>query len=356
MVRILERWKACRKPCCRRKKGRRRKRVALLRRPPDARAVFNADDVQDFLQAEGFSAIDPGLASFADQMRLFREAELVVGSLGSGLVGSLFGRPHQRLISLAPSGWADGYFIRLFQHLDACHADLRGPSVEQNGVAADRAPHRIAVEELAAAMAVVLQPETRSARRVDGEMLPGRLGAEVLRLPLQADGLEHDPILLNQESGSDHALALCFGEHFNPTRDPIRSDNALVLTSGGWSAPEPTHRWSLGPSSGLRFARSRLPRGMAFWLEIEGQGHVYPPELPTRPLDVLVNGKPAGRFDVIGRARYFCLIPAEMLGDSDDVALTFLHPVCPSPRQMGVGEDDRPLGFGFERLVFYKTD
>jgi hypothetical protein len=297
------------------KKGRRRKRVALVRRPPDARAVFNADEVRDFLQSEGFSAVDPGSESFASQMRLFREADLVVGSLGSGFAGSLFGGPRQRLVSLAPAGWTDGYFIRLFQHLHARHADVRGPAVEQNGVAPDRAPHGIAVEDLAAAMAVVLQPETRSARQVDGEMLPSQLGAEVLCVPFQEDGPVH--------------------------------------TTGRWSASEPTHRWSLGPSSGLRFARSRLPSGTAFWLEIEGQGHVYPPEMPTRPLHVLVNGVPAGHFDVIGRARYFCLVAAEMLADSDDVALTFLHPVCPSPRQMGAGEDDRALGFGFEKITFH---
>ena len=41
--------------------------------------------------------------------------------------------------------------------------------------------------------------------------------------------LEHDPILLNRQSESDHALALCFGEHFNPMGDPVRSDNALVI-------------------------------------------------------------------------------------------------------------------------------
>ncbi len=170
-------------------------------------------------------------------------------------------------------------------------------------------------------MAAVLQPDTAleaaGARRVDGELVPCRLGAQVMSVSFHGDG--------------------------------------RVQFTGNWSGPEPAHRWSVGPSSGLAFARAALPGDGPFWLEIEGQGHVYPPRLPTRPLDVLVNGAPAGHFDVIGRARYFCHVTTEMLASRDDVALTFLHPVCPSPRQMGAGEDDRPLGFGFEKLIFYKA-
>jgi len=297
--------------------GRQRKRVALLRRPPDARALCNADEVQHFLQAQGFSAVDPGAESFASQMRLFKEAELVVGSLGSGFAGSIFGRHGQKLVTLAPADWADGYFIRLFQHVGANHADLRGPVIVQDGLAADRAPHSIALNELADAIETLLRPDGGWAARVDGEMVPRRFGPEKLSLSFQDDGRVH---------------------YF-----------------GGWSGPEPTHRWSLGASSGLCFARAALPEGKAFWLEIVGQGHVYPPRLPTRPLDVLVNGVPAGHFDVIGRARYFCLVTPEMFATSA-VTLTFLHPVCPSPRVMGAGDDDRPLGFGFEKLAFYAAD
>ncbi len=298
--------------------GRRRKRIAFLRRPPDARAVFNADEVQHFLAAQGFSLVDPGAESFVGQMRLFNDAELVVGSLGSGFTGSLFGGHGQKLVTLAPAGWADGYFIRLFQHLGANHADLRGPAIVQEGVAADRAPHGIALAELADAIETLLQPDRGWASLVDGERVPRRLGPETLNVSFR--------------------------------------DDRTVRYTGGWSGSEPTHRWSLGPWSGLSFAREALPDGAAFWLEIEGQGHVYPPSLPTRPLEVVVNGVPAGHFAVIGRARYFCLVTADMLAGSDDVTLTFLHPVCPSPRDMGAGEDDRKLGFGFEKLAFYLAD
>jgi hypothetical protein len=128
--------------------GRQRPRLALLRRPPDARAVFNAEEIERSLKAQGFAAVDLAAQSFTSQVRLFQEAALVVGSFGSNFTGTLFGRPGQNLISLAPAGWADGYFIHLFQHLGARHADLRGPAILQDGVAPDRAPHRIDTHDL----------------------------------------------------------------------------------------------------------------------------------------------------------------------------------------------------------------
>jgi hypothetical protein len=109
--------------------GRTRPRIALLRRPPDARALENGGEIASFLKHQGFATVHLGALPFATQVRLFREAELVVGSLGSNFAGTLFGGTGPKLVSLAPAGWADGYFIRLFQHLGARHADLRGPAI-----------------------------------------------------------------------------------------------------------------------------------------------------------------------------------------------------------------------------------
>jgi hypothetical protein len=117
--------------------------------------------------------------------------------------------------------------------------------------------------------------------------------------------------------------------------------NATPYVRGDWSGPEPGLQWSLGPASSLA-----LPDAPgAAWLEIEGQGHVYP-DLPTRPLSVAVDRRELGSFEVIGRTRLFCPWP----GGGE---VTFRHPVCPSPRDMGAGTDDRALGFGFEALRLY---
>ena len=76
---------------------------------------------------------------------------------------------------------------------------------------------------------------------------------------------------------------------------------------------------------------------------------MYPPHLPTRPLTVLANGAEIGQFEVVGRTRLFCPVPAV----AGPLVLTFVHPICPSPSMMGAGADDRPLGFGFEKVCLY---
>jgi hypothetical protein len=298
-----------------RKRGDPKRKIALLRRPPDARAVFNAGAVHKRLAALGFSPIDPTSRHFLDQIRLFDEAEIVVGSLGSNFAAALCAGQERRLISLAPAAWEDGYFIRMFQRLGTLHGDFRGPSTLLDGDDGERSPHLVDPERLAEAVeAVAGAAPGEAGLMVDGEWVPRRIGALLLDFDF-ADG-----------------------------------GNAEAIVAGEWSAPEDTHRWSLGASSGCAFSRETLPRGASFWLEIAGQGHVYPPHLPTRPFSVLVNDVEAGSFEVIGRTRLFCRLTPEMLGAADMVSLTFHHPICPSPRAMGAGADDRPLGFGFETM------
>jgi hypothetical protein len=302
------------------RKRPRQPRVAMLRRPPLSRAVFNAGGVQDFLAGEGFAAVDLALTPFIEQVRLFAEADIVLGSLGSDFAGAVFAPEAARLVSLAPADWADGYFIRLFQRIGAVHADIRGPSTRLGtrlGTDLSQSPHIADPRAIAEGIAAVLRP-VRDEVEVDGELLPRRLGRMHLELGFGLDAQK------------------------NPAE-----------VSGAWSPPEANHRWSLGPGSDLSIARKNFPQAGGAWLEIEGQGHVYPPILPTRPLSVRVNGQVVGCFDVIGRTRLFCRIPAEALDGHDPVLIEFLHPVCPSPCAMGAGEDYRPLGFGFEALRIF---
>jgi len=297
-----------------------RRKIAVLRRPPLARAVYNAPEIVALLEQHGFVVADLASMRFLDQLRLFTDAEIVVGSLGSDFVGALFAREGAKLVSLAPANWEDGYFIRLFQRIGACHADIRGPSTLFQG-AQDRAAHLADPQAIAAAIEAVQQPGLADFRdvTVDGEAMPRRLGRALLSYSFGAGG------------------------------------NVPQSLTGAWSAAEPTHRWSLGPVSGVTLPRDRLAGDGPFWLEIAGQGHVYPPHLPTRPLQILASGIDLGRFDVIGRTAIFCRIPRAALAGGGDLPLTFVHPVCPSPRAMGAGEDDRALGFGFERICLYSA-
>jgi hypothetical protein len=281
-----------------------RPRVAVLRGKPLARSVFNRAEIAARLTDQGFACLDPTTLAFGEQIAAYAEARLIVSSLGSEVWPLLFAPPGVSCVSLAPSSWPDGYFIPFFQHAEARHADLRGPATLFGGSDPQRSSHLIDPARLDAAIeAVQLAPA--DAVVVDGETLPRRLGACLFELRFGTGG------------------------------------NAGPHLGGDWSGPEPGLQWSLGPACAVS-----LPavRGAA-WLEIEGQGHVYP-HLPTRPLAVTEGDREIGRFDVIGHTRLFCKL-------EKGTKLTFHHPVCPSPRAMGAGSDDRPLGFGFETLRLY---
>jgi hypothetical protein len=280
--------------------------IASLRRAPFSRTVYNAAEIEAALKAQKFHIADFARLSFLGQVCAFVGAETVVAGLGSDVWASLFAPENLPIVTLAPAAWEDGYFIRQFQRIGARHADIRGPSTLLDAGDPIRSPHLADPAEIAAGIEAARRPAAADLT-VDGEAMPRRLGPQILRID--------------------------FGQ----------SGNSARFTTGAWSDPEPTHRWSLGPSSGLS-----LPEGLPdAWAEIEGQGAIHPPHLPTRPFTVVVDGKEAGAFEVIGRTRIFCRVPAEA------GTLTFLHPICPSPRQMGAGPDDRPLGFGFESVTLY---
>jgi len=298
--------------------GKSPRRIASLRRGQGARAVFNASAIKDFLHGEGFALCALEQMSFLDQVRLFRQAEIVVAGLGSDCTGMLFAREGTGIVTLAPAQWSDGYFIRLFQRLGVRHADVRGPSTLLDDGDPSCASHIADPGAIAAALAA-LQRDPTDTMMVDGEAMPRRSGENFLSLDFGAGG------------------------------------NAARYCRSGWAAAEAGHTWSVGPCSTLVLPRDLLPEG-AFWIEIEGMGHVHPPHLPTRPLTVVVDGQDAGSFDVIGDVRLFFLAPGSLAlgslapGGSGEMIIEFRHPLCPSPRMLGTGDDDRPLGFGFRRL------
>ena len=64
------------------------------------RSVTNADALEAVAVASGLKVIDPATMSWPDQIRLFADAELVVGPFGSGLHNALFSPASTVLLSL----------------------------------------------------------------------------------------------------------------------------------------------------------------------------------------------------------------------------------------------------------------
>jgi capsular polysaccharide biosynthesis protein len=59
--------------------------------------------VQAVVAARGFAVVQPETMPVADQIRLFRGAEIVLGVFGAGLTNAAFMRPDGALLEIAPS-------------------------------------------------------------------------------------------------------------------------------------------------------------------------------------------------------------------------------------------------------------
>jgi capsular polysaccharide biosynthesis protein len=69
------------------------------------RACSNASEVESLFAAHGFAVVFPEDFEFAEQARMFREAEVVAGFAGSGLLGLMFSGHPKRLIMLSPASY-----------------------------------------------------------------------------------------------------------------------------------------------------------------------------------------------------------------------------------------------------------
>ena len=76
------------------------------------RALQNEDALVDAFASRGYEIVEPELLSFPDQIRLFAEAELVVGLGGAALFNVIFSPPATRVVTIESSAG--------FVHAHAC--------------------------------------------------------------------------------------------------------------------------------------------------------------------------------------------------------------------------------------------
>lgn len=77
-------------------------RVKLyLRRRAETRNATNRAEIEAFLVEQGFTVIEPECLSFAEQVRMFASADIVVGVTGAAFANLIFCRPATRIVVLA---------------------------------------------------------------------------------------------------------------------------------------------------------------------------------------------------------------------------------------------------------------
>jgi hypothetical protein len=84
-----------------------------VRRPSlYTRRILNAEELEALVESHGFEVFEPEQHSFADQVRAFASAEVVIGAFGSGLTLSPLLRGQRLMIELLPSMVTDACFVR----------------------------------------------------------------------------------------------------------------------------------------------------------------------------------------------------------------------------------------------------
>jgi hypothetical protein len=298
------------------------KKIALTRSGPNTRGFCNKDAVDQLMAKAGFHAVDTGSLRFDDQVAIFLNCDIVFGIQGSALAGLIFAKQDVRVITVAPSAWHDTYFHPIIQMRDGWQADLRGPTL-WTGEGLERDAPFLAIEaDITNAIAKLSAPKASLLKDGMIELASHRCARRL----------------------SHKKLELTFGTE----------GNASDYTGHGWSFPEATHTWSTGPVSTVHLADIESEGDMV--LELDVVALIMKPGLIGRPIEIAIEGVHIGGAMVEGFETLSFVIPADLIAGRTSVEITFVHPICMSPRMTGHGTDDRDTAISFRALRIWDIE
>ena len=96
------------------------------------RRLLNEDAVVEMLNARGYLMIQPETLDIAQQIALFSQARLVIGSLGAALSNIVFGPRGVKLLALTTEHMGDDFFWDLAALKDGYYTSLHGTASEHS--------------------------------------------------------------------------------------------------------------------------------------------------------------------------------------------------------------------------------
>lgn len=118
--------------------------------------------------------------------------------------------------------------------------------------------------------------------------------------------------------------------------------NSEPYRVSGWSTTEPQFTWTEGTAAKLSLPVGK-PAG-ALKLVVMAAGFVKEPELPKQEVQVYANGEQVAEWQIGTTEVVTAVIPAEIAGRSETLALEFRTPKAASPEQLGTAPDKRVIG------------
>lgn len=105
-------------------------RIYISREDANRRHVVNEDEVMDTLSELGFERYEPGRLSLEDQIRLFANADVIVGPHGLAYTNLIYTN-NARLIEMFPENGATATYFVAAEELDIEYDCLECPAVER---------------------------------------------------------------------------------------------------------------------------------------------------------------------------------------------------------------------------------
>jgi hypothetical protein len=125
------------------------------------------------------------------------------------------------------------------------------------------------------------------------------------------------------------------------------SGNAALCRVSGWNSPEAESTWTDGQSAKLAFTVPPASNPITFKAVVSG--FVKPPDLPSQPVTVVINGQQVGHWDIAAKGVVQMDIPAQFT-QNGRLELEFRLPKAASPSSLGMSIDERVLGMCFYEL------
>jgi len=115
----------------------------LIHRSNKSRGIVNEAEVYEFFRARGWEIVDTEKLTFAQEIKLFNDAEAVGGVFGSGFTNAIWCKPGCKLLPFVADSWIDGYvewiaqvvraefYFRIFQSDHAMRAKINLETVRE---------------------------------------------------------------------------------------------------------------------------------------------------------------------------------------------------------------------------------
>jgi Glycosyltransferase 61 len=135
------------------------RKIAIFREQADARTLVNWSEIKERLLRGGYEIVEMAGLDFGTQVQLFREAEVIFGTLGSGLTGLIYAPIGVRVLSVAPSLFGDRFFYSLVADRRGRYADVRGRIVTPDSSIPHRGSFSVDPDRIAAGFVALGLPE-----------------------------------------------------------------------------------------------------------------------------------------------------------------------------------------------------